>query len=149
MPAVNYELMLQAAMKNKTGANEIGDDEATFGEPDGTLFSGDIVANKRVSSLPNTDSSVKGLLAALDALAPRKPRFIDPDHGALGDGSLIAKEQAVLADLQSRVLQLKSHGASADEASKQLTAEFKTKYCDWEKLSPVPNVVRRVYAGAQ
>jgi hypothetical protein len=72
-----------------------------------------------------------------------------PDHGALGDGSLIVKERAFLADLQSRALELKGRGTSVEEAGKVLTAEFKSKYPDWESMAPVPNVVRRVYAEAQ
>ncbi len=51
-----------------------------------------------------------------------------PDHGALGDGSLIAKERAFLVDLQTRSLELKRQGKSADEAAGVVTAEFKAKY---------------------
>ena len=35
-----------------------------------------------------------------------------------------------------------------DDAAKMLTAEFKTKYPDWQTMGPVANVVRRVYAEA-
>ena len=52
-----------------------------------------------------------------DQLEPLHPRFVVPDHGALGDGSLIAKERAFLADLQTRSLELKRQGKSAEEAS--------------------------------
>ena len=72
-----------------------------------------------------------------------------PDQGALGDGSLIGKERAFLADLQSRALELKRRETSVEEAGKLLAAEFKSKYPDWESMGPVPNVVRRVYVEAQ
>ena len=121
-------------------------DEVTFVEPDGVLLPGDIVENKLVPSMPNADSSVTGWLAALDKLAPLKPRFIVPDHGSLGDGSLIAKERAFLSDLQARAQALRKQGTSSDEAGKLLTAEFKAKYADWESMGPVANVVRHVYA---
>ena len=69
-----------------------------------------------------------------------------PDHGALGDGSLIAKERAFLRELQGRSLELKREGKSADEAAAIVTTEFKTKYADWQTMGPVANVVKRVYA---
>lgn len=128
------------------GAAHTRGDEVTFVEPDSVLLPGDIVENKLVPSMPNADSSVTGWLAILDKLAPLQPRFIVPDHGTLGDGSLIARERAFLANLQARALELKRRGTSAEEAGKLLTAELKAKYPDWESMGPVPNVVRRVYA---
>ncbi len=124
-------------------------DELIFIEPDSALISGDIVQSKLVPSIPSTDGSVKGWLAILDKLAPLKPRYIVPDHGELGDGSLIAKERTFITDLQSRALELKRQGVSADDAGKVLTAEFKTKYPDWPNMNPVANLVRRVYAESQ
>ncbi|SPE38295.1 Beta-lactamase domain protein [Candidatus Sulfopaludibacter sp. SbA6] len=128
------------------GAAHTRGDEVTFVEPDSVLLPGDIVENKLVPSMPNADSSVNGWLAILDKLAPLTPRFIMPDHGALGDGSLIAKERGFLAGLQARALELKRQGTSVEEAGKLLTAEFKTRYPDWESMGPVSGVVRRVYA---
>jgi glyoxylase-like metal-dependent hydrolase (beta-lactamase superfamily II) len=131
------------------GAAHTRGDELTLVEPDSVLLPGDIVENRLVPSMPNADSSAKGWLAILDQLAPMKPRLIVPDHGALGDGSLIAAERAFLADLQKRALELKRQGTSPEEAGKLLTNELKTKYPDWESMGPVPNVVRRVYAESQ
>ena len=115
-------------------------------EEDGVLLSGDIVQNQLVPGMPNADASPKSWLAILDKLEPLKPRFIVPDHGALGDGSLIGKQRGFMMDLQDRALALKRLGTSADEAGRIITAEFKTKYPDWTNLNSVPNVVRRVYA---
>jgi glyoxylase-like metal-dependent hydrolase (beta-lactamase superfamily II) len=129
-------------------AHTIGD-ELIFVEPDSVLISGDIVQSKLVPNLPSADASVKGWLAILDKLELLKPRLVLPDHGALGDGSLIAKERAFLVDLQTRALALKRQGTSVEDAAKQVQAELKTKYPDWENLNPVPNVVRRVYAESQ
>jgi glyoxylase-like metal-dependent hydrolase (beta-lactamase superfamily II) len=131
------------------GAAHTKGDELIFVEPDSALIPGDIVQSKLVPNMPNEDASVKGWLAILDKLEPLKPRFVVPDHGALGDGSLIAKERAFLLDLQARALELKRQGKSAEEAGKTLQAEFKAKYSDWENMGPVPNVVRRVYAESQ
>jgi glyoxylase-like metal-dependent hydrolase (beta-lactamase superfamily II) len=121
-------------------------DELIMVEPDSTLLTGDIVQDKIVPNMPSSDASVKGWLKILDELEPLHPTHIVPDHGALGDGSLIAKERAFVLDLQSRALELKHEGKSADEAAATVTAEFKTKYPDWQTMGPVANVVKRVYA---
>ena len=121
-------------------------DEMILVEQDSVLIPGDIVQDKIVPNMPNADASVKNWLVILDRLEPLKPRFILPDHGALGDGSLIAKERAFLLELQSRSLELKRQGKSPDEAATTVTAEFKKKYADWQTMGPVANVVKRVYA---
>jgi len=126
-------------------AHTLGD-EMIFVEGDSVLIPGDIVQDKIVPNVPNTDASVKNWLAILDQLEPLHPRLIVPDHGALGDGSLIAKERAFLMDLKARSLELKRQGQSADQAAATVTAEFKTKYPDWQTMGPIANVVKRVYA---
>jgi glyoxylase-like metal-dependent hydrolase (beta-lactamase superfamily II) len=127
------------------GAAHTKGDELIFVPEDSVLIPGDIVQNKLVPNMPNEDASVKGWISVLDQLEPLKPRYVVPDHGALGDGSLIGKERAFLIDVQRRALELKRQGTSVEEAGKLLQVELKTKYPDWENLNPVPNVVRRVY----
>jgi glyoxylase-like metal-dependent hydrolase (beta-lactamase superfamily II) len=131
------------------GAAHTKGDELIFVPEDGVLIPGDIVQNKLVPNMPNEDASVAGWLSILDRLESLKPRYIVPDHGELGDGSLIAKERAFLADVQKRALELKRQGTSVEEAGKLLQAELKAKYPDWENMNPVPNVVRRVYEEAR
>ena len=121
-------------------------DQMLFVEPDGVLISGDIVESKMVPALPNENASVKGWLAILDKVEPLKPRFVVPDHGALGDGSLIQQERAFILDVQGRALELKQQGVSADDAGKRVQSDIQAKYTDWPNLNGVPNVVRRVYA---
>src|SRR5262249_29527554 len=128
------------------GTGHTRGDEITFVEPDAVLLPGDIVENKMVPSMPNTDSSAKGWIEMLDRIETLKPKFIVPDHGTLGDGSLVGKERAFLMDLRSRALELKGQGKSVEEVGKQVTEELKAKYPDWENLGPVAYVVRRVYA---
>lgn len=123
-------------------------DELIFVEPDRTLLPGDIVENKLVPNMPNAQSSPKGWIAILDKIAPLEPRYIVPDHGRLGDGSLIAKERAFLVNLQSRALELKAAGIPVEEAEKRLTDEFKSRYSDWESTGAIGNAVLRVYAEA-
>jgi len=126
-------------------AHTLGDEMIMVG-PDSVLITGDIVQDKIVPNMPSADANVKNWLAILEQLEPLHPRLIVPDHGALGDGTLIAKEHAFLLDLQTRSLELKSEGKSADEAAAVVTAEFKKKYPDWQTMGPVANVVKRVYA---
>ena len=125
------------------GAAHTKGDELIFVEPDSVLLSGDIVQDRMIPNMPNADGSPKNWIAILDKLEPLKPRFIVPDHGALGDGSLIGKERAFLTDLRTRALELKRQGTAVEEAGKLLVAEFKTKYADW--TGSVLNAVRRVY----
>src|SRR5689334_19540696 len=131
------------------GAAHTKGDELIFVDQDSVLIPGDIVQNKLAPNMPNEDASVKGWLEILDKLEPLKPRFVIPDHGALGDGSLISKERAFLADVQKRALALRARGIGVEEGGKMLQAELKTAYPDWENLNPVPNIVRRVYAEAR
>ena len=125
-------------------------DEMIFVEEDSVLIPGDIVQNKVVPNLFNEDATAKGWLNVLDKLEPLRPRFVVPDHGPLGDGSLLGKERAFLLDLQGRAGELKRQGSPVEDAGRLLTAEFKAKYSDWTGLDGgVPRGVRRVYAESQ
>jgi glyoxylase-like metal-dependent hydrolase (beta-lactamase superfamily II) len=121
-------------------------DELIFVKEDSVLISGDIVQDKIVPNMPNDEASPKNWIAILDKLELLKPKIVLPDHGALGDGSLIGKERAFLVDVQKRSLELKRKGTKVDEAGKIVTAEMKTKYPDWSTMGPVANIVKRVYA---
>jgi glyoxylase-like metal-dependent hydrolase (beta-lactamase superfamily II) len=90
-------------------AHTIGD-ELIFVEPDSALLPGDIVMSKLVPNMPSSDSSPKNWLAILDKLEPLHPRYVVPDHGDLGDASLIGRERAFLGDLQQRAIELKREG---------------------------------------
>jgi glyoxylase-like metal-dependent hydrolase (beta-lactamase superfamily II) len=128
------------------GTGHTKGDELIFVEPDSTLIAGDIVQDKIVPRVNRGEGTPQGWLAILDKIAPLKPRYVIPDHGALGDGSLIAKQRAFIVDLQTRAVALKRQGVSADDAAKQLTAEFKTKYPDWVSMELVASFVQSVYA---
>jgi glyoxylase-like metal-dependent hydrolase (beta-lactamase superfamily II) len=128
------------------GAGHTKGDELIFIEPDSTLIPGDIVQDKLVPRVNSGEGTPQGWLALLDRVALLKPSYIIPDHGELGDGSLIAKERAFIVDLQSRALALKRQGVPVGDAGKQLTAEFKAKYPDWGNLELVASFVERVYA---
>jgi glyoxylase-like metal-dependent hydrolase (beta-lactamase superfamily II) len=126
------------------GAHTKGD-ELTFVEPDGTLVSGDVVQNKVVPNIYGDGGTPASWIAVLDKISALPVRHVLPDHSAPGDGSLVSKERAFIDDLQTRALTLKKQGVSVDDAGKQLSAEFKTKYSDWPSMN-VAAFVRSVYA---
>jgi glyoxylase-like metal-dependent hydrolase (beta-lactamase superfamily II) len=126
------------------GAHTKGD-ELTFVEPDGTLVSGDVVQNKVVPNIFGDGGTPSSWIAVLDKIAALPVRHVLPDHSAPGDGSLVSKERAFIDDLRTRARALKQQGVSADDAGKQLSAEFKTKYSDWPNMN-VAGFVRSIYA---
>jgi glyoxylase-like metal-dependent hydrolase (beta-lactamase superfamily II) len=126
------------------GAHTKGD-ELTFVEPDKTLISGDVVQNKVVPNIFREGGTPSSWIAVLDQVEKLGARHVLPDHSAVGDGSLVAQEKAFIVDLQKRALELKSQGIDANEASKRLTTEFKTKYADWP-IRDVTNFVKSIYA---
>src|SRR5580692_2364222 len=122
-------------------------DELTLVEPDGTLVSGDLVQNKVVPGIASDGGTPSSWIAVLDKLAQLNVRHVLPDHSAPGDASLITSERNFIADLQMRALALKRQGVSVDDAGKQLSVEFKTKYADWPSMN-VAGFVQRVYVEA-
>jgi glyoxylase-like metal-dependent hydrolase (beta-lactamase superfamily II) len=120
-------------------------DQVIYVEEDRTLIPGDIVQDKLIPNFYGDASSPKGWIAALDKVASLDPRFIVPDHGALGDGSLIANERAFIVTLRTRALELKRQGKSPDAAVQILTPEIKTKYPDWTG-NALGNDIKRIYA---
>jgi len=67
------------------GAGHTRGDELIFVEPDSTLIPGDIVQDKLVPRVNSGEGTPQGWLAILDKIAPLQPRYVVPDHGALGD----------------------------------------------------------------
>jgi glyoxylase-like metal-dependent hydrolase (beta-lactamase superfamily II) len=126
------------------GAHTKGD-ELTFVEPDKTLISGDVVQNKVVPNIYGEGGTPSSWIAVLDQVEKLGALHVLPDHSAIGNGSLVAQEKAFIVDLQTRALDLKRQGVNADDAGKQLTAEFKTKYADWP-INNVTNFVKSIYA---
>jgi glyoxylase-like metal-dependent hydrolase (beta-lactamase superfamily II) len=105
-------------------------DTVAFVEPDHVLFAGDVVLNHIFLSF-TAQSSGTTWLKALDTIEAMKPTHIVPSHGALGDGSIIADQRAVLLAVQARVRDLKVQGRSADQAAQDVTSQFQSQYPDW------------------
>jgi len=124
-------------------------DELVDVEPDSTLISGDVVQNKVAPNLPDDNASMKGWVEILGKLRGSPYAHILPDHSAPGDGSLIGINYEFFSEVQSRALELKRQGKSADDAGQTLLAEFKAKFRDWSGLNAIPNIVKHVYAENQ
>jgi glyoxylase-like metal-dependent hydrolase (beta-lactamase superfamily II) len=124
-------------------------DEMIFVEPDGALLPGDIVQNKTVPFMNMGETNIKNWIEILDKLEALKPRYIVPDHGPLGDGSLILEYRAFFVDLQKRALELKGMGVSVDDAVKMVTDEFKAKHADWGNPNAIGGGVRVLYTKSQ
>lgn len=130
------------------GPSHTRGDNFVYVEGDGVLFTGDTVINRFFPIFPDADASGKNWLGILDQLDELHPRAIVPGHGEVGNGSLIATERTYLKAVQSRVVELKKQGKSADECEKLLAAEFRAKYPDWENPGWIGDAVKRFYLEA-
>ena len=129
------------------GGGHTKGDELIFVDPDKTLISGDIVQNKVVPAIVGDGGTPSSWIAVLDQVEKLGVLHVLPDHSAIGDGSLVTQEKAFIVDARTRALALKRQGLSADDAGKQLTAEFKDKYSGWAiNNNNVANFVKSIYA---
>ena len=121
-------------------------DELVDVQPDSTLISGDVVQNKVAPNLPDENARMEDWVVILGELRSTRWKHILPDHSAPGDGSLVQIDYDFFSRLESRALELKRQGKSADEAGQALLAEFKMKFPDWSSMNAIPNIVKHVYA---
>ncbi len=124
-------------------------DTLAFVEPDRVLVSGDVVQNKAGVGLTGSRSSLMSWIAVVDKVAALKPALILPDHSLPGDGRLIVEQRDFLADLQESVLALKRQGKSAEEAARQISADFQVRYKGWTRLNFLERSVIAAYPYAQ
>lgn len=123
-------------------------DELTFVEPDRTLISGDVVQNKTMPNIYGDGGTPASWLAVLDKIVALNAAHVLPDHSPPGDGSLVTAERDLINEIRTRALALKRQGVAADEAGKQVTAEFRTHHPDWPNPNPAA-FVNSVYAEPQ
>ena len=107
------------------GYNHTRGDTAFFVEPDGVLFSGDVV----MTALPNVGTAtVRQWLTSMDVFEKLKPKRIVPSHGPMGDAALIATYKDLLGTVQRRTIELKRQGKTLDETTAAIVAELQPKY---------------------
>jgi glyoxylase-like metal-dependent hydrolase (beta-lactamase superfamily II) len=127
------------------GAAHTKGDELVFVDPDKTLISGDVVQNKVGPFIYGEGGTAASWIAAVDEAAKLGAQHVLPDHSPIGDGTLVERERSFLAELRDRALALKRQGESADQAGQEITAEFKTKYADWN-IDNLTSFVKGAYA---
>ena len=118
-------------------------------EGDRILFAGDVVMNRTFVAFASPYSSVKAWLADFDQLEPLRPVKVVPSHGPVGDASLIDAQRTMMTAIQSRAIELKRQGKSADETAQTVQAEFQAKYPDWAAPGRVGIIARTAYMEAQ
>jgi glyoxylase-like metal-dependent hydrolase (beta-lactamase superfamily II) len=107
------------------GYNHTRGDTAFFVEPDGVLFSGDVV----MTALPNVgNATVRQWLTSMDVFEKLRPKRIVPSHGPMGDAALIATYKDLLGTVQRRTSELKRQGKTLDETTAAIVAELQPKY---------------------
>jgi glyoxylase-like metal-dependent hydrolase (beta-lactamase superfamily II) len=121
-------------------------DTIVWVEGDRILFAGDVVMNRTFVACASPYSSVKAWLADFDQLEPLRPVKIVPSHGPVGDASLIAEQRTMIKAIQSRAIELKRQGRSADETATAVQAEFQANYPGWAAPARVGILARTAYA---
>ena len=108
------------------GYNHTRGDTATFVEPDGVLFSGDV----SMSALPAAggNSSLATWIASQDRFLALKPRQVVPSHGAIIDAAAVARNREFLMTVQARAAALKKQGIALDAAAKTIQSELEPKF---------------------
>ena len=124
-------------------------DTIVWVEGDRILFAGDVVMNRTFVAFASPYSSVKAWLADFDQLEPLHPVKLVPSHGPVGDASLIDAQRTMMKAIQSRAVELKRQGKSADETASTVQTEFQAKYPDWAAPARVGLIARTAYSEAQ
>jgi glyoxylase-like metal-dependent hydrolase (beta-lactamase superfamily II) len=128
------------------GAAHTRGDEIIYVPEDKLVVSGDVVQNRISPNVICQTCSPRQWIAVVDQVARLRPERVVPDHGDLGDGSLVAQERGFLVALDQRAMELKKQGVAADAAGKQIQAEFEKTYAGWQGLGNIPQSVQRAYA---
>jgi glyoxylase-like metal-dependent hydrolase (beta-lactamase superfamily II) len=120
-------------------------DTLAFVEPDRLLVSGDVVQNKTCILLYGSRSTLKSWIAVVDKVAALKPALVLPDHSLPGGGELVAEQRGFLADLDASIQAARRQGKSAEEAARQINADFQSRYAGWHRLNFIERSVIAEY----
>ena len=127
------------------GAAHTKGDEIVYVPEDKLILPGDVVENRISPNIICETCSPRQWVAVVDHIAKLKPELVVPDHGELGDGSLVAQERGFLADLERRAKLAKEAGEPVAEAGKRILAEMTGDYPGWSGLGNIPQSVQRAY----
>jgi glyoxylase-like metal-dependent hydrolase (beta-lactamase superfamily II) len=120
-------------------------DTLVFVEPDRVLVSGDVVQNKAGIGLTGSRSSLRSWIDVVDKSAALKPAVILPDHSLPGGPELIAEQRGFLVDLEGSIEALKRQGRSAEQAARQISGDFQSRYAGWTRLNFLERSVIAAY----
>jgi glyoxylase-like metal-dependent hydrolase (beta-lactamase superfamily II) len=120
-------------------------DTGFFVTGDNVLFSGDVVMNQSFLAATGV-SSARAWMAAFDTFDAMKPQTVVPSHGAIGTGAIIAANRALVGTVQTRAVELKAQGRSADEAAATIQQEQQKAHPDWPRANGVLALARSAYA---
>jgi hypothetical protein len=104
--------------------------------------------NRTFVAFASPYSSVKAWLADFDQLEPLHPVKVVPSHGPVGEASLIAEQRTMMTAIQSRAIELKRQGKSADETAQAVQAEFQAKFPAWAAPARVGIIARTAFTEA-
>jgi glyoxylase-like metal-dependent hydrolase (beta-lactamase superfamily II) len=119
-------------------------DELTFIDPDATLVSGDVVQNATIPNIYGNGGTPTTWLKVVDQLAALHAQHVVPDHSAPGDGSLVAAERELIAEIRSNAIEMKGRGESVEQAGAEISAKLKQEHPDW-RHTDASAFVRSVY----
>jgi glyoxylase-like metal-dependent hydrolase (beta-lactamase superfamily II) len=98
-------------------------------EPDHVLFTGDVVM-AGVPQVSSPYSRIPHWLQSLDRIQAMNPRLIIPDHGRLGDLSLVEKYRAYFTRIKDRAAALRKQGKTVDETVALVREELRPAFED-------------------
>jgi glyoxylase-like metal-dependent hydrolase (beta-lactamase superfamily II) len=118
------------------GANHTRGDTAFYVEPDGVLFSGDVVMTG-LPSLSSPASTLSHWQESLDRLEALRPARLVPSHGPMGDAALIAHYRTFFTTVRQRVGELKAQGLPLDATIKRVQTDLQGKYDTQRMVSTI------------
>jgi glyoxylase-like metal-dependent hydrolase (beta-lactamase superfamily II) len=128
------------------GAHTEGD-ELTLVEPDATLISGDVVQNATMPGIFNgigKGGTPTSWLHVLDKLSQLHVAHVVPDHSETGDGSLVAGERNLIAEIRTSAIEMQKKGVDVNQAGEQISAKLKQEHPDWRSTNAAA-FVKSVY----
>src|SRR6185312_1413766 len=94
------------------GAAHTLGDEIIYVPEDLLILPGDVVENHISPNIICESCSPRQWMAVLDQIIKLKPKRVVPDHGDLGDGSLVFQEWGFLAALNGRAKAARERGVA-------------------------------------
>ena len=125
-----------------------GGDTVVYLPAQDVAFVGGLVPNGLFPILADEDTSVDGWIATLDMLEKLDAKTLVPDHGPVGDWSLIDTVRGYLESVRTKASELRAKGVSLESAQESLSAEFVELHPDWGEPHWIANAVERAWAEA-